>query len=87
MKDSVPAARQELRRALRALEALSQNLWRVEARLSAAQEERRVAAGGKDSPEADTEPLGEAEQLAALVGCILIDRLHPAIQSLREALA
>jgi polysaccharide pyruvyl transferase WcaK-like protein len=87
MKDPVPAARQELRRALRTLEGLSQVLWRVEARLSAAPEGRAVAASGKDGAEAGAEALSEAEQLAALLGCILVDRLHPAIQSLREALA
>ena len=65
---SLAQARRAALRAAQALERMARELWLAEARLSV-----RAGATG-DS---------EAEALAGILGAVLVDRLHPATETLR----
>lgn len=70
MKPTVPKGRAVAAKAADQIEKVAQELWALEARLTAADET------GADS---------EAGALAADLGCVLVDNLHPAIAALRRA--
>jgi hypothetical protein len=72
MADDVKAVRRVIDREARMLERLNRRLWAADGRLSA-------CAGDGGHP--------EAERLAGLLGCILVDRLAPALAALRAALS
>lgn len=63
-------ARKVLSKAARTLEALIHLLWSLEARLTAA---------------AETTSGAKAAELAATLGCVLVDHIHPALEALRKA--
>jgi hypothetical protein len=69
MADARTAARREAGRVARKLEKLCRGLWAKEQHLTAA---------------SDFGVNKEAEKLAGAVGCVLVDRLQPAVAALNE---
>lgn len=69
MADAQKAARKEAGRVARKLERLCRGLWAKEGRLTAA---------------SDFGVNKEAERLAGALGCVLVDKIQPAVAALRE---
>jgi hypothetical protein len=75
-KDALAAARKECAKVALKLSPLVHRLWACEDRLQ--------ASAARPEGSAEGEELAAERALAALVGRILVDRLHPALQALES---